>query len=221
MIRIGGMQAMTGIDFPGRLAAVLFMQGCPWRCGYCHNPALLPARGDGELPWSRVHDFLRRRRGLLDGVVFSGGEPTAQPGLGEAVAAVRALGFQTALHTGGPYPRRLAALAPRLDWVGLDVKALPGRYAEVTGVPGAGERAWRSLRQLLDSGVELECRTTWHPRLYPESELRRLGDALAALGVRAWAVQQCRGTRWPAAQWHLREPEALASGFARFELRRA
>lgn len=221
MIRIGGMTAMTGIDFPGRLAAVLFLQGCPWRCGYCHNPDLLPARGDVEIPWSTVEAFLHRRQGLLDGVVFSGGEPTLQPALGDAVAAVRGLGFQVALHTGGMYPSRLAALLPALDWVGLDIKALPARNAEVTTAAGSGERVWRSLDHVLDSGIAYECRTTWHPRLYPEDELLRLADALAARGVRHWSLQQCRGPGYPAEEWQLHAADALAARFAHFVLRRA
>ncbi|KLJ00180.1 anaerobic ribonucleoside-triphosphate reductase activating protein [Luteimonas sp. FCS-9] len=215
------MTAMTGIDFPGRLAAVLFLQGCPWRCGYCHNPDLLPARGDAEIPWATVEAFLHRRRGLLDGVVFSGGEPTLQPALGDAVAAVRGLGFQAALHTGGMYPVRLAALLPSLDWVGLDIKALPARNAEVTAVAGSGERVWRSLDHVLDSGTAYECRTTWHPRLYPEDELLRLADALASRGVRHWSLQQCRGPHYPAEEWHLHTIDALAARFEHFVLRRA
>jgi len=81
MIRVGGMTPLTSIDFPGRLAAVLYLQGCPWRCGYCHNPELLPARGQGGVAWAQAEAFLHRRVGLLDAVVFSGGEPTSQAAL--------------------------------------------------------------------------------------------------------------------------------------------
>ena len=107
MIRVGGMTPLTSIDFPGGLAAVLFLQGCPWRCGYCHNPELLPARGPVELDWAQVTAFLQRRRGLLDAVVFSGGEPTAQAALPEAIARVKAMGYRIGLHSGGMYPARL------------------------------------------------------------------------------------------------------------------
>ena len=91
MIRIGGMTPLTSIDFPGQLAAVLYLQGCPWRCGYCHNPGLIPARGESHVEWRQVVAFLHRRRGLLDGVVFSGGEPTSQTGLPDAIAQVAGL----------------------------------------------------------------------------------------------------------------------------------
>ena len=117
-LRVGGLTPLSTTDWPGMLAAVVFCQGCPWRCGYCHNPDLIPARGDHEIPWEDVLAFLRRRQGLLDGVVFSGGEPTAQAGLADAMREVRALGFKIGLHTGGMYPQRLAAVLPLVDWVG-------------------------------------------------------------------------------------------------------
>ena len=133
MIRVAGMTPLTTIDFPGRLAAVLFLQGCPWRCSYCHNPELLPARGAGGLDWDAVQDFLGRRRGLLDGVVFSGGEPTSQARLPDAIARVKAIGFQVGLHTGGMYPARLQRLLPLLDWVGLDIKGPAAHHDAITG----------------------------------------------------------------------------------------
>ena len=108
-LRLGGLTPLTTIDFPGRLAAVLYCQGCSWRCTYCHNTELLDAATPPALPWPDALAFLHRRRGLLDGVVFSGGEPTLQAALADALAAVRALGMQTALHTAGMYPQRLAA----------------------------------------------------------------------------------------------------------------
>lgn len=218
---VGGLQPFTTIDYPGALAAVVFVQGCPWRCGYCHNPELLPARGAAGIPWAQVEDFLRRRRGLLDGVVFSGGEPTTQARLPEALAAVRDLGFAAGLHSGGMYPAKLAAALPLLDWVGLDIKALPARYPAITGAPGSGERVWQSLQQLLDGGVACECRTTWHPRLYPEEELLRLAEELADRGVRHWVVQECRGAAFPADEWQLHVPPALAERFQSFTVRRA
>ena len=80
-LRVGGMVPLTTLDYPGLLACVLFCQGCAWRCRYCHNPDLIPARGEQEIPWPQVLEFLRRRQGLLQAVVFSGGEPTLQEGL--------------------------------------------------------------------------------------------------------------------------------------------
>ena len=196
-LRVGGLTRLTTIDFPGRLAAVVFCQGCPWRCGYCHNPELLDAAQPGAIAWGAVLDFLRQRRGLLDGVVFSGGEPLAQSALPAALQQVRDMGFATALHTGGMYPERLAAALPLLDWVGLDVKAPWAQIPAITGVPGSGAKVRESLALLLQSGVAHEVRSTWHPGLYPLADLQALGQQLAALGLRDWVLQPCDDPRQP------------------------
>ncbi|SDE68599.1 anaerobic ribonucleoside-triphosphate reductase activating protein [Rhodospira trueperi] len=194
-LRVGGLARFSTVDWPDRLTATVFLRGCPWRCPYCHNPDLLTADGPGEdIPWADVLAFLEQRRGLLDGVVVSGGEPTAQRGLSDALDAVRALGFAVGLHTGGPWPDRLAAVLPPLDWVGFDVKAPFEEYAAITGVPGSGERARDSLRRLIASGVPFEARTTVHPALLEAAALDRLADDLAAMGVRDLVLQHARPT---------------------------
>lgn len=192
MIRIGGMTPMTSIDFPGHLAAVLYLQGCLWRCGYCHNPELIPARSEAGIGWGETLAFLHRRRGLLDGVVFSGGEPTSQAELTEAIAQVAGMGYRIGLHTGGMYPTRLRRVLPALTWIGLDIKALPSQYEAITTRRGSARPVLESLDAVLASGVAYECRTTWRPELFPEDDLHRLGAELHARGVRHWAVQECR-----------------------------
>ncbi|MBK1703053.1 anaerobic ribonucleoside-triphosphate reductase activating protein [Halochromatium glycolicum] len=200
-LRVGGLTPLTSVDYPGELAAVVYCQGCPWRCPYCHNRHLVDETGavPAQLDWAEVLRRLESRRGLLDAVVFSGGEPTAQAALAAAMAEVRALGFKVGLHTGGPYPERLQRLLPHLDWVGLDIKALPEDYAQVTGAAGSGERAWQSLRLLLDAGVDLEVRTTPMPGLDDDAYLQRLMQQLADAGVRNYVLQQCQPV-------HLRDP---------------
>jgi pyruvate formate lyase activating enzyme len=193
-IRIGGLARLSSCDWPGELVATIFCQGCPWTCGYCHNPHLIPAQGTSEIAWQEVLAFLETRRGLLDGVVFSGGEPTLQSTLPEAIRAVHAMGFRTALHTAGPYPGRLAAVLPLLDWVGFDVKAPVAEYARVTGVEGSGDKAMVSLRHLLDSGVAHQIRTTVHPALLDAAALERLRRELTALGIQDHKIQAFRAT---------------------------
>jgi pyruvate formate lyase activating enzyme len=191
-LRLGGLTAMTTGDYPGELAATLFCHGCPWRCPYCHNAHLLDAGQAPALDWADAREFLARRQGLLDAVVFSGGEPTAQAALPAAMAEARALGFKIGLHTGGPFPRRLTRVLPLVDWIGLDIKALPADYPLITGVPGSGEQAWESLRLVLDAGVDLEVRTTLMPGFDHSEYLAPLMQQLADAGVTRYVLQQCR-----------------------------
>lgn len=192
-LRIGGLQRFTTIDYPGALAAVVFVQGCAWRCSYCHNPHLQPrARPAGTLRWADVVAWLHRRRGLLDAVVFSGGEPTLDPALPAAADAVRALGLRVGLHTAGMAPRRLEALLPRVDWVGLDVKAPlddDALHTRITGVRGAVRPVARCLELLLSSGVALQVRTTVHPDWLGADQVRRLQQDLARRGAPAPVLQ--------------------------------
>ena len=219
-LRLGGITPLTSIDFPGRLAAVLYGQGCPWRCGYCHNPELLDAPPPASIAWPEVLAFLKSRQGLLDGIVFSGGEPTLQAALPAALAEVRALGFQTALHTGGMYPERLQALLPLLDWVGLDIKGPLHAYDAITRTPGSGAKAFESLQRLLASGVAYECRTTWHAGLFSVDDLFALADTLADAGVAHWALQECRAPG--SSVWALTagQVERLGARFAGLVVRR-
>jgi len=189
---IGGFTPLTTIDYPGELSAVLFLQGCPWRCGYCQNAELLPRRRESRLSWAALLPRLRRRRGLIDAVVFSGGEPTIQKALPAAIDAVHELGFKAGLHSAGVCPDRLRALLPKIDWIGLDVKALPGDYEAVTGGSrSAARRAWDSVSVVLDSGVAHEFRTTLHPRLLDDERLLELAGRLAGLGATRYAIQDC------------------------------
>jgi len=196
-LQVAGFIPLSTVDRPGELTATVFSQGCPWRCPYCHNPHLqeAPTRPDVRAErwtWARVMAFLGTRRGLLDGVAFSGGEPTIQPALIEAVREVRDAGFAAYLHTGGPLPDALAAVLPSLAWVGFDVKAPFDEYARVTMVSGSGTRALESLRLLVASGVPFEVRTTVHSDQLDMPALERLAEELAAEGVSAWVLQEFR-----------------------------
>jgi pyruvate formate lyase activating enzyme len=191
-VEFGGLVPFSTVDFPGRLAAVLFTRGCPLRCRYCHNPHLRRRADTQALDWASTIAWLGRRKGLLDAVVFSGGEPTIQAGLADALTEVRGLGFATGLHTAGTVPGRLARVLPLLDWVGLDVKAPFARYAAVTGSTGAGARAYRSLEAVLASGIDYELRTTMHPALLGSEDLIAIARDLRARGVRDWVLQPFR-----------------------------
>lgn len=225
MLRIGGITPFSTVDWPGKLACVAFLAGCPWRCPYCQNHVL--QHGDAAtLDESDLVAFLQRRRGLLDAVVFSGGEPLAQPGVVDAARRARELGFEVGLHTCGAYPERLLETLPYVDWVGLDVKAPWDVYDAITKANGTAALAQRSLDAALAFGVGLEVRTTWHPGLLSADDISSIAHDLAARGVRTWAVQAYRhvGTSGELANetvYPSDVPADLPALFETFEFRRA
>jgi pyruvate formate lyase activating enzyme len=194
VLTLGGLVPFSTGDFPGRLSAVLFTQGCPLRCRYCHNPHLRPLATANALSWESAKAWLRRRRGLLDAVVISGGEPTIHGGLVEALTEIRTLGFATGLHSSGANPNRLAEVVPLLDWVGFDFKAPFARYAGITGSASSGTRARRSLHALLGNSTAFEIRTTVHPALLTDDDLLAMAAELRRYGVRRWVLQRFRAT---------------------------
>lgn len=190
---IGGFTPFSSVDWPGMFAAVVFIEGCPWRCHYCHNPHLQVR--DKLAPtyhWSALLEFLKNRQGLLDGVVFSGGEPLSDPRCLDMFSAVKRLGLKVAVHTAGMYPVRLQEALPNLDWVGLDIKTDAQAYDALTGFKKSATGVWRSLDVLLDGDVDFECRTTWSPDWLKESALLDLAQGLFSQGVRKYAIQRYR-----------------------------
>lgn len=192
-LKVGGVTPFSATDYPGKLAAVVFVQGCPWRCGYCHNPHLQPRTAGSPLDWASTLARLQRRVGLLDAVVFSGGEPTIDPALADAMRDVRTLGFGVGLHTAGTSPRRLAEVLPLIDWVGIDIKTPFDRYDGITQMRDSGRHARASAEAVLASGVQHEFRTTVHPGLHSEQDILALATTLSGMGVERYALQKFRG----------------------------
>ena len=194
-LRIAGVTRFTTIDFPGFLSAVVFLKGCPWKCLYCQNPELqLKEFSENEeaVSWDYLENFLKKRIGLIDGVVFSGGEPLTDPALYEAVQTAKKLGYKIGLHTAGMYPHQLREILPFLDWVGLDIKApLLERdlYEKVVGKRVHIEKVEESLDDLLESGIPFEVRTTAHPDYLSKEQLLALAMQLKERGVREYALQ--------------------------------
>lgn len=191
-LRIAGLTRLSTCDWPDRLVATVFLQGCPWRCTYCHNPGLLDVRVPGRVPWAIVRQHLATRVGLLDGVVFSGGEPTLQPGLGAAMREAKAMGFGIGLHTGGAHTRRLREVVGLCDWIGLDIKATPELYVAVTGVASAARQAYAALEIVREAGIDVQVRTTVDPAVLTPADVERLTAHLAALGVERHVLQEMR-----------------------------
>lgn len=188
---ISGLVPFTTIDYPGHLSLVLFCQGCSWRCNYCHNSHLQSLHPEETMTyrWDEVVQLLEKRKGRLEAVVFSGGEPTLHEELPEAMRAVKELGFKVGLHTAGIFPDRLSALLPLVDWVGLDIKAPFDQYERITKVARSGAAAKKSAEILIASGIACEFRTTVHPSLLTSEEIESLGECLKKMGALHYVLQ--------------------------------
>lgn len=190
---LGGLQPHSLIDFPGTVACVVFTRGCNFRCPFCHNPRMVEGDGAPLVANDRLWDFLERRRGLLAGVVVSGGEPLLQPRIADFCERLRSLGYRIKLDTNGSRPEVLAQLlhAGLLDYVAMDLKTLPETYASLW--PGGDpEVVRRSLELVMASGVDYEFRTTCVRPLVDEQVMRRL--ARLVQGARRYALQRFRGS---------------------------
>ena len=179
-MHIHGLQKLAMVDYPGKLAATVFTGGCDLRCPFCHNALLVTRLAETpEIPEREVLDFLSSRKGLLDGVVLTGGEPLLQPDAADFLRQVRDLGFAVKLDTNGCHPAALADILDQglADYVAMDVKNSPARYAETVGVPNFDlSPVEESVRLLRQSHVDYEFRTTLVRELHTEADL----DAIAA-----------------------------------------
>ncbi len=193
MITIAGLVPFTTIDFPNRLAAVIFFQGCPLRCPFCHNPDLQPhIQTQSQMEWTDVCSFMEKRKKRLDGIVLSGGEPLMQQDIILIIQTLKEMGFQIAIHTSGVYPKRLADILPLIDWVGLDIKAPWNKYDILTGQRNFALNVQESLHLLLQSGIDYEVRTTCDPRFLTIEDIYQLGNMLAQTGVTTYTLQKYR-----------------------------
>ena len=195
-MRVAGMQKTTLLDYPGQVACTVFTGGCNFRCPFCHNASLvLPAERGRDAEEAETLAFLRKRRGLLDAVVVSGGEPLLQDGLEDFLRAVRALGYRIKLDTNGSFPDRLRSLAEQglVDRVAMDVKNAPERYAETAGAEFLDFSAIeRSKRWLLEGHVDYEFRTTVVRGLHTRESL--LSAARWIEGAKEYYLQQYRAS---------------------------
>jgi pyruvate formate lyase activating enzyme len=162
-MKIGGLQKVSLIDYPGQISAVLFTQGCNFRCSYCHNPELVdPAQYGETLPEKEVLAFLDRRRGKLDAVVLSGGEPTLQSDLLSFADRIREYGYLIKLDTNGARPDVLRKLidAGLADYIAMDIKGPPEKYRCITKSDIQLETIKQSIELIMTSGIQYEFRTT-------------------------------------------------------------
>jgi pyruvate formate lyase activating enzyme len=178
IMKIGGFQKVSLIDYPGRISAVVFTQGCNFRCPFCHNPELVdPERFEGLIPEPEILTFLEKRKGRLDAVVVTGGEPTLQPELIPFIIRLKAMGYRIKLDTNGALPDVLEEMLSRklLDYVAMDIKAPLERYGEVTKTKTDGQRILKSISLIMGSGVDYEFRTTAVKSLLGPGDLEEIG----------------------------------------------
>ena len=185
---------MTLIDFPGHIAAVLFTQGCPWKCRYCHNPSLWSLNAEKAMKWDEIGSFLKERVGYLEGIVISGGEPLVHKSLPDLLRWIKELGYKTAIHTNGFYPDRVRSISRSglVDYIAMDVKGTPRGYDTITRCNNSCLPVSKSIDYIISSGVEYEFRTTWHPALLSEKDLVHTMKALSSAGGERYYLQNFR-----------------------------
>ena len=190
MMRLCGLQKLTLLDFPGKMACTVFTGGCDFRCPFCHNASLVLRPGeDGFVSESEFFTLLDKRKGLLDGVCVTGGEPLLQPDLPEFLRAVRARGYLVKLDTNGSFPDRLRALVDEglADYVAMDLKNSRERYGETAGCAVDTDKIDESVRFLLSGAADYEFRTTVVRGLHRAEDFPAMGRWIR--GAKRWFLQ--------------------------------
>ena len=178
-MKIHGLQKMTLLDFPGRVACTVFLGGCDLRCPFCHNAELIDGTAPAVMEETELLGFLKTRQGLLDGVAFTGGEPLLREDLGELFEKIRELGYPIKLDTNGTHPERLRQLteAGLVQYVAMDIKNAPERYAETVGLERFDLGPVRESVELLMGGeTDYEFRTTTVAEFHDEESFRGSGE---------------------------------------------
>ncbi len=192
---LGGLQKLTLIDYPGKVAATVFTIGCNFRCPFCHNPELVfPNFGGttGSILEQEFFDFLKKRQGKLDGICITGGEPTIQKDLLEFMQKIKDLGFLVKLDSNGTRPDILKKAYDRnlVDFVAMDIKNCLEKYNQTNGSKTDLERIKLSVDLIRNSGKDYEFRTTVVPSLHCEEDFDKIGMWLK--GSENYALQQFR-----------------------------
>ena len=190
---IAGLQKLTLLDFPGKTACTVFLNGCNFRCPFCHNFALAKGIAEPLMDEEELLAFLEGRKALLDGVAFTGGEPLMQKDLPRLIRKIKAMGYAVKLDTNGCFPDRLKALVEEglVDYVAMDVKNSPARYGETAGFLKLDiKQIQQSVAYLKQAPVDYEFRTTVVEGLHTADDLVEIAQWLQ--GAKAWYLQQFR-----------------------------
>jgi pyruvate formate lyase activating enzyme len=188
-MRFAGLVKNSFLDFPGYIAAVVFVPGCNMDCWYCHNKHLW--KSESLLRGEEIEGFLESHKGFLDGVVISGGEPALQDGLEGFIKGVKALGYLVKLDSNGTKPDIVKKLLPLLDYIAVDIKAPPGDISRVVSWDMDDSPIWETADLLIGSGADYEFRTTMMPLLDIE-DIEKIAKRIK--GAKRYALQQYRKT---------------------------
>lgn len=191
MMLIGGLHKVSLINYPGKISAVVFTQGCVFRCPYCHNPELVnPKLFVKPIPEDEVLNFLEKRKGKLDAVVITGGEPTIQKDLPEFIKKIKAMGFLVKLDTNGVNPEMLAGLLSEklLDYVAMDLKAPLEKYEKIVKAKAALADIERSIKLIMSSAVDYEFRTTVVKDFLSKKDILKIGEMIK--GAKRYVLQK-------------------------------
>jgi pyruvate formate lyase activating enzyme len=189
-MQIGGIQKFSMLDYPGQISAVIFCQGCSLRCPYCHNKEFQEFK-NGDVSEEYLLDFLQKRRGALDAIVFSGGEPILQHDLREKITVTKKMGYLIGLHTSGIDNKALQGVLDLVDWVGFDFKTVFEKYDLVSKIENASKKVLESFKLLISSNVNFEVRTTYDGDIVTVKDLQIMANVLKDLGVKKWFLQRC------------------------------
>ena len=191
-MKFGGYRACSLVDFPGKISAVLFTQGCTFRCPFCHNPGLVLHANTTCLGEEVLLDFLKTRTDKLQGVVISGGEPTMHPELPSFIKKIKDLGFSVKLDTNGSRPDVIEALLQTnlIDYWAVDRKASLSKYSHIAGVQVEPEIIQRSSSLIMNATENYEFRTTVIREFHPPEEIRTIAQELTL--ARRYILQQFR-----------------------------
>ncbi len=192
---IGGLQKFSLIDYPGKISAVIFTKGCNFRCPYCHNPELVIFDGKDLIEEDYIFSFLREKRGKLDGVVLTGGEPTLQSDLINFLKEIKGLGFFTKLDTNGSNPEVIERLLEEkiLDYIAMDIKANLEKYNDVTHSNVDIEKIKKSIDIIMHSGIDYEFRTTIVRSQLSKDDILRIGELIRS--AEFYVIQGFRATK--------------------------
>ena len=179
-MKIAGLQKMTLLDFPGKVACTVFLDGCNFRCPFCHNTPLLDGKAEAFMTEEELFAFLQKRKGILDGVCVTGGEPTLQKDLPEFLGKIKAMGYAVKLDTNGYRPEILKSVVEQglIDYVAMDIKNCPDRYSETTGIPVNLKKIEESIQYLVSEKVDYEFRTTVAEPLHDEQSMEEMAQWL-------------------------------------------